>query len=95
MIKYEDRVDALIFRFKYYIEKRRVRLVTATKNDTENTRIIRMEITRKQTLEEKQLTSDISLEKTWTWLKKENLEKKSKSLLIAAQNNAKRTNHIK
>ena len=29
----------------------------------------------------------------WTWLKKGNIKKETKSLLIAAQNNATRTNH--
>ena len=59
-------------------------------------------ITRKKKWEEKQLyghfkwlTSDISHEKTWTWLRKGNLKRETESLLIAAQNNAIRTNHIK
>ena len=43
----------------------------------------------------KRLTSDISHENTWTWLKKGNLKRETESLLIAAQNNAIRTNHIK
>ena len=39
---------------------------------------------------------DISLyEKTWTLLRKGNLKKEKDSLLIAAQNNAIRTNYIK
>ena len=61
-----------------------------------------MEITRKQKWEEKQLygrfkrlTSDISHEKIWTWLRKGNLKKETESLLIAAQNNPIKTNHIK
>ena len=33
--------------------------------------------------------------KTWTWLRKGNLNRKTKSLLIAAQNNAIRTNYVK
>ena len=32
---------------------------------------------------------------TWTWLRKENLKRKTESLLIAAQNNAIGTNYIK
>ena len=58
------------------------RLVTATRNNTDNTRINRTEITRKQKWEEKQLygyfkrlTSNISYEKTWTWLRKGNLKR--------------------
>ena len=43
----------------------------------------------------KRLASDISHEKTWTWLNKGNLKRETESLLIAAQNNAIRTNHIK
>ena len=33
--------------------------------------------------------------KTWTWLRRGNLKRETKSLLIAAQNNAIRTNYIK
>ena len=33
--------------------------------------------------------------KTWAWLRKENFERETESLQIAAQNNAVRTNHIK
>ena len=58
--------------------------------------------TRKQKLEEKQLygcfkrlINNISHQKTWTWLRKGNLKKETESLLIAAQDNAIRTNHIK
>ena len=43
----------------------------------------------------KRLKNDISHEKTWTWLRKGNFIRETESLLIAAQNNAKRTNHIK
>ena len=61
-----------------------------------------MTITRKQKCEEKQLCgrfkrliNNISHEKTWTWLRKGNFQRETESLLIAAQNNAIRTNHIK
>ena len=43
----------------------------------------------------KWLINNISNEKTWTWLKKGNLKRETKPLLIVAQNNAIRTNHIK
>ena len=56
----------------------------------------------KQKLEEKQhygrfkrLISNISYEKTWKWLRKGNFKREKESLLIAAQSNAIRTNHIK
>ena len=39
--------------------------------------------------------SNISHEKTWTWRRKGNLNRETESLLIAAQNNAIRTNYIK
>ena len=62
----------------------------------------RMTITSKQKLKGKhlygrfnRLINDISNEKTWTWLKKGNFKRETESLLIAAQNNAVRTNHIK
>ena len=61
-----------------------------------------MTITRKQNWEEKQLygrfkrlLNNISHEKTLTWLRKGNLKTETKSLQIAAQNEAIRTNHIK
>ena len=41
----------------------------------------------------KRLVNNISHEKTWTWLRK--LKRETESLLIAAQDNAIRTNHIK
>ena len=78
--------------------KRGGRLIIAIRNNNDDMGISRTEITRKQKREEKQdygsfkrRTSDISHEKTWTWQRK----RKTESLLIAAQNNAVRTNHIK
>ena len=62
----------------------------------------RMTITRKQKWEGKQLyrrfkrlINNISHDKTWTWLREGNFKREAESLLIAAQNNAIRTNHIK
>ena len=84
-----------------YIQKHRERLITAARNNTDNTRTNRMTITRKK-WEEKQLygrfkwlISNISHEKTWTWLRKRNLNRETESLLIIAQNNTIRTKHIK
>ena len=61
-----------------------------------------MKITRKQKWEEiqlhrrfKWLVINISHEKIWTWLRKWNVKREIESLLIAAQNNAIRTYHIK
>ena len=61
----------------------------------------RLTITRKQKWEAKQLygpfkqlISNISHKKTWMWLSKGHLKKKTESLLIATQNNAIRTDHI-
>ena len=58
-----------------------------------------MIINRKQKLEEKQLYRRfkrlISLEKTWTWLRKGILKRKIESILITAQDNTIRTNYIK
>ena len=61
-----------------------------------------MTITRKQKWEGKQLygrfkrlIKNISHDKTWTWLRKGNFKRETESLLMAAQNNAIRTNHIK
>ena len=43
----------------------------------------------------KRLINNISHQKTWTWLRKGNLKREAESLLIAAQDNAIRTNYIK
>ena len=61
-----------------------------------------MTTTRKQKWERKQLygrfkrlENNISHQKTWTWLRKGKLKRETESLLIAAQDNAIRINHIK
>ena len=43
----------------------------------------------------KRLINNITHQKTWTWLRKGNHERETESLLIAAPDNAIRTNHIK
>ena len=97
----EDSVDASIQRFEDYIEKHERGLITAVKNDTDSTIYDRM-TTRKQKWEKtqlygrfKRLINNISHQKTWTWLRKGNLKRERESLLIAAQDNAITTNHIK
>ena len=98
----KDSIDASIQRLDDYIEKHGGALVTATRNDTDNTNTKRTTITRKQKWEEKQLygrfkrlISNVSHEKAWVWLRKGNIKRKTESLLIASQNNAIRTNDIK
>ena len=98
----EDRVDTLIQRLEDCMQKRGGRLITDTRNNINDMKISGTTITRKQKWEEKQiygpfkrLTSDISHEKTWFWLRKRNLKRETESLLTSAQNNAIRTNHIK
>ena len=49
----EDSIDASIQQVEDYIEKCGRRLIIATRNNTDNMRISRMEITRKQKWEEK------------------------------------------
>ena len=97
----EDSIDASIQQHEDYIEKHKGGLITAIRNDNDNTMYNRM-TTRKQKWEEKQLygcfkqlLNNISHEKTGTWLRKGNFKRETESLLIAAQNNALRTNHIK
>ena len=51
----EDSVDASIQQLEDYIQKHEGELMTATRNDTENTMNNRMTITRKQNWEGKQL----------------------------------------
>ena len=62
----------------------------------------RMTITRKRKWKGKQLygrfkrlINNISRDKTWARLREENFKGETESLLIAVQNNAERTNHIK
>ena len=43
----------------------------------------------------KRLINDMSHEKTWTWIIKENFKRETVYLLMTAQNNAIRTSHIK
>ena len=69
----EDSVDASIQRLEDYIEKHERGLITATKNNTDNTIDNRMIITRKQKWEGKQLygrfkrlINNISHDKIWT-----------------------------
>ena len=98
----EDTVDVSIQRLEDYIEKYERELITTIRNDTDNTIDERMTTTRKQKWEGKQLygrlkrlINNISHQKIWTWLRKGNLKREMESLLIAAQDNAIRTNHIK
>ena len=98
----EDSVDTSIQQLEDFIEKRGGRLITVTKNNTDNAWINGTKITRKQKWEEKQLyghfkgqASDNSQEKTWTWLIQGNLKRETGFLLIATRNNAIKTNYIK
>ena len=86
----EDSVDASIQRLEDYMEKHERGLITAIRNDTDNTIDKRMTTTRKQKWEEKQLYGrfkrliNISHQKIWTWIRKGNLKRETESLLIAA-----------
>ena len=98
----EKTVDASIQRLEDYIEKHERGLITTIRVDTDNTINERTTTTRKQKWEGKQLygrfkrlINNISNQKTWTWLRKGNLKRETESLLIAVQDNAIRTNHIK
>ena len=98
----EDTVDASIQRLEDYIEKQERGLITTIRNYTDNTIDERVTTTRKQKWEGKQLygrfkrlINIISHQKTGTWLRKGNFKRETESLLIAAQDNAIRTNHIK
>ena len=88
----EDNVDASIRRLEDYMEKYDGGLITAIRNDTDNTMDKRMTITTKQKWEEKQfygrfkrLINNILHEKTWNWLRKGNFKRETESLLIAAE----------
>ena len=98
----EDSVDTSIQRLEDYIEKHEIGLITAIRNNTDNTIDNRMTKTWKQKWEGKQLhgrfkrlINSISSDKMWTWLRKGNFKRETESLLMAAQNRVIRTNHIK
>ena len=102
LARIEDSVDTSILRLEDYIEKHDGGLIAAIRNNTDNTIDDRMTITRKQKWKRKQLygrfkrqMNNISQDKTWIWLRKGNFKRETESLLIAAQNSAIRTNHIK
>ena len=92
-----DSVDISIQRLEDYIQKRRGKLITATRNNTDNSGPNRTKMTRKQKWEEqhfKRLISEFSNEKTWIWPKKGNLKRETELPLIATWNKTIRTNHI-
>ena len=98
----EVSIDASIQRLEDYIGKHEGGLFTAISNNTDNTMDNRRTITRKQKLEEEQLygrfkrlINNISHQKIWTWIRKGSFKRETESLLIAAQNNAIRTDDIK
>ena len=98
----EDSVDLSIKRLEDYVEKHEIGLITAIRNNTDNTIDNRMTKTTKQKWEGKQfhgrfkwLINNISHDKTWTRLRKGNFKRETESLQMAAQNSAIRTNHIK
>ena len=87
----EDSVDTSIQRLEDNIEKHERGLITAIRSNTDNTIDNRMTKTRKQKWKGKQLygrfkrlINNISLDKTWTWLRKENFKRETESLFMAA-----------
>ena len=95
----EDNVDASTQRLEDWIERHEGGLITAIRNDTDDTMANRMKITMKQKWEEKQLYGRFKrpinnnlYEKTSTWPRKGNCRKETESLLIAARNIAIGTN---
>ena len=92
-----DSADASIQQHEDYIEKRWGRLISATRKNTDDTRIKRTEMNRKQKLEEKQICRHLkrlshihvfsceTREKTWMRLRKGNLKKETESLLIVSK----------
>ena len=98
----DDNVDTSIQRLEDYVKKHERGQITVIRNNIDNTIYNRITKTRKQKWEGKQLhrsfqrlINNISNDKTWTWLRKGNFKREKESLLMAAQNSAIRTNHIK
>ena len=98
----EDSVYKSIQRLEDYIEKHEGWLITAIRNNTDNTIDNRMTIVRKQKWEGKplnwrlkRLINNILHDKTWTWLRKGNFKRETEYLIMAAQDSVIRTNHIK
>ena len=99
----EDCVNTTIKALEDYTQKSTERLITAARNSDCNIWTIRDTTkTRKQKWEEKQLygyfkrqTAEIAHEKSWSWLRRGNLKRETESLIIAAQDNAIRTNYVK
>ena len=97
----EDGVDASIQRLGDYIEKHEGGLITAVRNilttrwPTEWQKQGNKNGKKNNSERFKRLINNISHQKTWTWLRKGIYKRETESLLIAAQNNAIKTNHIK
>ena len=97
----ENSVDTSKQGFEDHIENNKG-LITAANNITDNIKTNKTAMSRKQKLEEKQLYRYfkwqpvmIAHEKICAWLWKWHLKNETESLLIAARNNAIRTNYIK
>ena len=90
----EDTVDASTQRLKGYREKHEGGLIIVIGNDKDNTMDNRM-TTRKQKWEEKQhywrfiRLINISHDKTWNWLRNENIKRETESLLIKQRHKAR------
>ena len=93
-------------RWRIHTTARRLHRKTRTRNNHNHQKRFRqhdrLTTTRKQKWEGKQLydrfkrlINNISRQKIWTWLRKGNFKRETESLLIAAQDNAIWTNHIK
>ena len=96
----EDSIYISIQRLEDYIEKPGGKLITATRNKTDNSKTNRTVITRKPKLSEKQLDgcfkrlkSDISHEKMWTWLRKGILKTQQNSRCRLCGERDKTINH--
>ena len=82
----EDSVATSIRRLTNYIKKNKERLITATRNNTNNTRVNRTTLTKKQKSHMRRPVRKHS---------ERNIQRETESLLIAAQINAIKTNYVK
>ena len=90
-------MESSLLQLEYYIKKNKGGQIIVASNSADNIRTNRIKKTKKPLRRKTTVgifqatTSDAAPKKTWTWLRRRNLTKEIESLLIAAQNNDRKT----